>query len=108
MCVHLKPKLLQKTYIEFDTNFRVYSRPILTLATTLHRSRDMKNLFVEIAQIMDFFKQSNWSQQDLEMFLEAYTTCALEIDTLRTDAGLKQTWEKFMKVISCCLIIMYT
>lgn len=104
MCVHLKPKLLHKTYIELDSNFRIYSRSILTLATTLHRSRDMKNLFVEIAQIMDLFKQANWSSQDLD----SYTTCSMEIDALRTDAGLKQTWEKFMKVISCCLIIMYS
>ncbi|XP_018565406.1 acidic fibroblast growth factor intracellular-binding protein isoform X2 [Anoplophora glabripennis] len=107
VCLYLKPKLLQKNFIDLDTNFRLYTRTILTLATALHRARDMKNLFTDLAQILDYFKQSNWSIHDFELFLNAYAQCALEIDIIRTDATLKSSWEKFMRVISKCLLVMY-
>ncbi|KAJ8984025.1 hypothetical protein NQ317_012249 [Molorchus minor] len=87
-CVCLKPKLLQRNYVDLDANFRLYTRAILTLATNLHKSRDMKNLFVDLAQILEYFKQGNWTIHDLELFLLAYGQCASEIDIIRTDSIL--------------------
>ncbi|KAJ8926303.1 hypothetical protein NQ314_021343 [Rhamnusium bicolor] len=107
VCVSLKPKLLQKNFIDLDTNFRLYTRTILTLATALHRARDMKNLFVDLALILEYFKQGNWTVHDFELFLITYGQCALEIDVIRTDATLKSSWEKFMRVITKCLLVMY-
>lgn len=83
VCVNLKPKLLQKNYIDLETNFRVYTRSILSLATALHRSRNMKDLFIDLAQISEHFKQNHWSYQDLELFLVAYYQTAIEIDAIR-------------------------
>lgn len=83
VCSTLKTKILQKNYLELDTNFRVYSRALLTLAMALHRAREMRNLFVELSQIMDMWKQGGWNMQDLESFLVAFQQCALDMDVLR-------------------------
>lgn len=83
VCTCLKPKILQKNYLDLDNNFKVYTRAILTLATSVHRARDMRNLFVDIAQILDSWKQNGWNVQDLESFLHSYMQCALEMDVLR-------------------------
>ncbi|CAG9861639.1 unnamed protein product [Phyllotreta striolata] len=107
LLVNLKPKLLQKNYADLESNFKLYNRAILTLATTLHRSRDMKNFFVDLSQIIDYFKQGYWSKHDFEQFLLVYGQLAGENDPLRTNAALKATWEKFIKVIVKCLLIMF-
>ncbi|XP_028130010.2 acidic fibroblast growth factor intracellular-binding protein [Diabrotica virgifera virgifera] len=106
--VHLKPKLLQKSYADLESNFKLYNRALLTLATTLHRSRDMKNFFVDLSQIVEYFKQSLWSSHDFEQFLIAYGQIAGDIDPLRTNSALKASWEKFLKVVTKCLLIMYS
>lgn len=83
VCVNLKPKLLHKNYNDLDSNFRIYTRSILSLATALHRSKNMKDLFIDLAQISEHFKQNHWSSQDLELFLTAYYQTATEIDAIR-------------------------
>ncbi|KAG5870201.1 hypothetical protein JTB14_013895 [Gonioctena quinquepunctata] len=107
LMVNLKPKLLQKNYLDLDMNFKLYTRALLTLATTLHRSRDMKDLFVDLAQIAEYFKQGNWTSHDVEQFLIAYSQCANEIEPLRSNSALKSSWEKFMKVVTKCLLVLY-
>jgi len=106
VCAKLKPNLPPKIYMELDSNFRSYSRAILTLATALHRVRELRNLFLELFQILEMWKQSGWASKDLERFLSAYTQGALDMDVLR-DVDIKQTWERYMLVVSKCLLIMY-
>lgn len=106
VCVQLKPTLLQRSFTELDGNFRAYSRAILTLATSLHRTRELRNLFLDLVQTLDLFKSASWAQKEVHMFLDAFTLCATELDVLR-DAELKTTWERYMKVITKCLLIMY-
>lgn len=43
----------------------------------------MKDLFIDLAQILEHFKQNHWSNQDLELFLTAYYQTAIEIDAIR-------------------------
>lgn len=83
VCASLKPLILQKNYMELDGNFRIYSRAILTLATTIHRSRELRNLFIDLSQILDVWKQNGWNCKDLESFLTLFMQCALEMDVLR-------------------------
>ncbi|GLV37045.1 hypothetical protein CBL_02123 [Carabus blaptoides fortunei] len=106
VCVSLKPCLLSKLYAELDGNFRVYSRALLTLACSLHRARELRCLFVELAQVLEVWKTAGWTGPDVELFLDAYTRCALEMDVLR-EADLKLTWERYMKVVTQCLNIMF-
>lgn len=79
----MKPLILQKNYLDLDNNFKLYSRTIITLATTIHRSRELRNLFIDLSQILDMWKQNGWSRNDLEQFLIFYMQCALEMDVLR-------------------------
>lgn len=86
----------------------------------------MRNFFVELTQILEMWKQNGWTTQELEQFLNAYTQCALEIDVLRCvvikknynsnntfccccfrETTLKNAWEKYMKVITQCSLILY-
>ncbi|KAI4454789.1 acidic fibroblast growth factor intracellular binding protein [Holotrichia oblita] len=105
VCAALRPTFLHKSYNELELNFRFYSRAILALAAALHRTREMRNLFIELAQIIELWKQSGWTTQDLESFLNAFTKCALELDIREED--FKRTWERYMKVITPCFLIMY-
>lgn len=73
---------------------------------SLHRPREMRNLFVELSQILDAWKQNGWNSQELEMFLVAYQQCALEMDALR-EIDLKLAWERYMKVITKCVLFMF-
>lgn len=43
----------------------------------------MKDLFIDLAQISEHFKQNQWSNQDLKLFLMAYHESANEIDAIR-------------------------
>ncbi|XP_044737513.1 acidic fibroblast growth factor intracellular-binding protein isoform X1 [Chrysoperla carnea] len=106
VCVTLKPLMLHKTFLELDTNFRIYFRSILALACSLHRARDLRTLFVELVSCIEVWKQNAWTITDLENFLKAFTQCALDMDVLR-EADLKPSWERYMKVITNCLLIMY-
>ncbi|KAK5638608.1 hypothetical protein RI129_012903 [Pyrocoelia pectoralis] len=94
------------SYAEVESCFRSYSRSILTLATSLHRVRELRNLFYEFSVILDNWKHSIWAVNELEVFLNVYTKCALNLDVFR-EADLRQRWERYMAVVSNCLVIMY-
>lgn len=79
----MKSLLPQKLYSELDSSFRSYTRAILTLAVSLHRVRELRNLFLELSQILDLWKQAGWTAKDLELFFNIYTQSALEMDILR-------------------------
>lgn len=86
--------MLTKFHSELDNNFRLYSRPVLNMATQLHRGRELRNLFIELAQILDTWKQNSWSCQDMESFLNAYMRCALDMDVLRCAVFVFDRFEK--------------
>ncbi|CAH2207493.1 jg22673 [Pararge aegeria aegeria] len=48
----------------------------------------------------------SWPKTDLAQFLCAYEQCALQMDVLR-EADLKLVWERYMRVVSQCLLTMY-
>ncbi|KAF5306602.1 hypothetical protein FQR65_LT18526 [Abscondita terminalis] len=106
VCSQVKTVISSKAYSELESNFRSYSRPILTLATSLHRVREMRNFFYELSVILDNWKHTNWTSNDLEQFLNVYTKCALSINVFK-DSDIKQTWERYMNVVSKCLMVMY-
>ncbi|KAK4878573.1 hypothetical protein RN001_011079 [Aquatica leii] len=106
VCSQIKTVISPKAYTELESNFRSYSRPILTLATSLHRVREMRNLFYELLLMLDNWKHGSWTVSDLEQFFNAYTKCALNLDVFK-DVDSKQTWERYMNVVSKCLVVMY-
>lgn len=68
---------------DLDLNFRTYSRSLLLLAGSLHRARELRNLFVELCQMLDAWRQNGYSASELEQLLSVYTTTAKDIDVLR-------------------------
>nr|CAD7574181.1 unnamed protein product [Timema californicum] len=98
VCQRLKPQLLERSYQELENNFRSYSRALVGVACNLHRTREMRFLFLELVErCLEPWRQVTWSHTDLRNFLTAYMQCALEMDVLR-EADLKSAWERFMTV----------
>uniref|UniRef100_A0A069DT76 Putative acidic fibroblast growth factor intracellular-binding protein n=1 Tax=Panstrongylus megistus TaxID=65343 RepID=A0A069DT76_9HEMI len=107
VCSKLRPELLDKAYQELEFNFKNYSRSIITIGCNLHRTRELRMLFVELVEkCIDPWRQVSWSVSDLTAFLDAYTHCALQLDCLREN-DTKTAWERYMSVLKICLIKMY-
>ncbi|KAL0281261.1 UNVERIFIED_CONTAM: hypothetical protein PYX00_002297 [Menopon gallinae] len=107
VCQRLKPTLLERSYQELENNFRSYSRALVGLACNIHRSRELRSLFVELVErCVEPWRQVSWSHTDLKNFLVAYEQCALEMDILR-EVDLKMAWQRYMYVVSSCLLRMY-
>ncbi|KAK0081079.1 hypothetical protein PV325_012825 [Microctonus aethiopoides] len=107
VCFKLKPTLLDRMYQELDVNFRNYSRALLGIGCNLHRSRELRFFFLELVErCIEPWRQVNWSHTDLRNFLNAYTQCALDMDVLR-EGTLKDAFERYMKVVTSCLLRMY-
>ncbi|KAK7869135.1 hypothetical protein R5R35_006599 [Gryllus longicercus] len=107
VCARLRPQLLERTLAELDTNFRSYSRALVSLACNMHRTRELRLLFIELVErCLEPWRLANWSLADLRNFLATYTQCALEMDVLR-EAEVKKAWERYMNVITVCALRMY-
>ncbi|XP_063392399.1 acidic fibroblast growth factor intracellular-binding protein isoform X2 [Cydia fagiglandana] len=107
ICMRLKPKLLEKSYQELELNFRLYTRALVGLACNLHRGRELRSLFIDLLErCVEPLRAGGWPRTDLAQFLSAYEQCALQMDVLR-EADLKSVWERYMKVVSQCLLTMY-
>ncbi|XP_077302979.1 acidic fibroblast growth factor intracellular-binding protein [Arctopsyche grandis] len=107
VCMKLRPKLLEKSYQELELNFRAYTRGLIGVACNLHRARELRSLFLDLVEkCIEPFRSGGWSLTDLEQLLIAYEQCALQMDSLR-ELDLKVAFERFMKVISSCIIKMY-
>ncbi|PSN54647.1 Acidic fibroblast growth factor intracellular-binding protein [Blattella germanica] len=84
VCQKLKPQLLERSYQELESNFRSYTRALVGLACNLHRSRELRSLFLELVErCVEPWRSVSWSHTDLRNFLAAYLQCALEMDVLR-------------------------
>ncbi|XP_071441151.1 acidic fibroblast growth factor intracellular-binding protein [Hetaerina americana] len=108
VCQKLKPKLLERSYNELEVNFRAYTRALVGMACGLHRGRErVRSFFVDMVErFIEPWKQVAWSRVDLSHFLEAYTQSALEMDVLR-EGELKHAWERYMAVMTSCLLRLF-
>uniref|UniRef100_A0A0K8TJS3 Acidic fibroblast growth factor intracellular-binding protein n=1 Tax=Lygus hesperus TaxID=30085 RepID=A0A0K8TJS3_LYGHE len=107
VCSKIRSQMLDKAFHELEFNFRTYSRSLITIGCNLHRNRDLKDLFIDLVEkCIEPWKQVNWTQNDLKTFLGAYKSGALQLDVLR-DADVRQAWESYMTVLTCCLLRMY-
>ncbi|KAK9498337.1 hypothetical protein O3M35_002992 [Rhynocoris fuscipes] len=107
VCTKLRPEFLDKAFQELETNFKNYSRSIITIGSNLHRNRELRLFFVELVEkCIDPWKQVSWTVSDLTNFLDAYCHCALQLDCLR-ETDTKNAWERYMSVLSTCLVQMY-
>ncbi|RZF48414.1 hypothetical protein LSTR_LSTR007581 [Laodelphax striatellus] len=107
VCQRLKPKVLERTFVELESNFRTYSRAIVYIGANLNHTRELRSLFVDlIERFIEPWRQSGLTQSDLNAFLSAYTSCALEMDALK-DTESKMAFDRYMSVISSCLLKIF-
>lgn len=110
--VRLKDSLLERTYQELDANFKNYWRAIITIATSLHRSRELRNLFLDIAEkLIEPWKMNSWSESQVKEFLSALTKCVLEMPSYghgqTSGAEIRCLWDRYMNVLNVCLLRLY-
>lgn len=107
VCAKLKPELLDKAYQELEINFRSYARSIISIGCSLHRSREVKCLFLDLYEkCIEPWRQISWTPHDLTIFLSSFKNSALQLDCFR-EFDTRHAWERFMTVISICLLRMY-
>lgn len=105
----LKNVILEKAYQELDLNFKSYWRSIITIAISIHRSRELRGFFVEITEkLIEPWKQNNWSVEQVKEFLPALTKCVLDLEVPRDQEVLMRClFDRYMQVLSICLVKMY-
>ncbi|CRK98577.1 CLUMA_CG012074, isoform A [Clunio marinus] len=108
----LKDSLLERSYQELDMNFRNYYRSIITIATSIHRSRELRNFFLELVEkLIEPWKMNNWNEEQVKDFLSALTKCILDLQSFghgqTSGAEIRCLWDRFMNVMNVCLMRMY-
>ncbi|XP_026466904.1 acidic fibroblast growth factor intracellular-binding protein [Ctenocephalides felis] len=107
ICIRLKSGFLERSYQELESNFRSYSRSIISIGCSLHRTRELRCLFNELSEkLIEPWRNAGWTDNEVKLFLPTYAQSALDMDVLK-DADLKAAWDRYMKVISSCLIKIY-
>lgn len=110
--IKLKDSLLERTYQELDINFKNYWRSIISIATSIHRSRELRNFFLDISErLIEPWKMNNWNDAQVKDFLAALTKCVLDLQSFghgqTSGAEIRCLWDRFMNVLNVCLIRMY-
>uniref|UniRef100_A0ABK9MI44 Acidic fibroblast growth factor intracellular-binding protein n=1 Tax=Glossina morsitans morsitans TaxID=37546 RepID=A0ABK9MI44_GLOMM len=107
VCLRLKPVLLERAFHELDLNFRSYWRPLISIACNLHRTRELRDLFVDLCEkLIEPWRQNSWSRDHVNKFLAAITQSVLDLEISR-DQETRCLWDRYMQVISICLEKMY-
>jgi hypothetical protein len=108
--IRLKDTLLERSYQELDTNFRHYYRAIITIAISIHRSRELRNFFNDLTEkLIEPWKVSGWTTGQVKQFLPALTKCVLDLNSYGNLSGveIRCLWDRFMNVLNVCLLRMY-
>jgi hypothetical protein len=110
--IRLRDSLLERANQELDLNFRNYYRAIITIATSIHRNRELRNLFPDLAEkLIEPWKLNGWSESQVKDFLSALTKCVLELQSYghgqTSGAEIRCLWDRFMNVLNVCLLRMY-
>lgn len=84
LLIRLKPQVLERHYQELDLNFRSYWRSLITIACNLHRTRELRGIFLELSEkLLDPWRQNNWSADQVQLFLQVITQSVLDMEVSR-------------------------
>lgn len=87
--------------------FRAYWRSLITIAINLHRTRELRCLFMELSEkLIEPWRQNQWQLETVKLFLPAVTQSVLDLEVAR-EQEIRCLWDRYMQVISSCLIKMY-
>lgn len=106
VCSQLKGRLTDKIYSDMESSFKTHSRSLVLLAGNLNRSRELRSLFVDLVErCVEPLRQARWTSRDLRLFLDYYTPAGVQL--FKSDSATALVWERYMKVISSCLVKIY-
>uniref|UniRef100_A0A8D8KW31 Acidic fibroblast growth factor intracellular-binding protein n=1 Tax=Culex pipiens TaxID=7175 RepID=A0A8D8KW31_CULPI len=106
--MRLKPTMLDRVFQEIDSNFRSYWRSIITIAGGLHRTRELRQLFLELTErLIEPWKQNNWSKDHVTQFMKCLTQSVLDMEVPRDNQDIRCLWDRYMQVVTVCLLKMY-
>lgn len=115
----LKETLLEKSYNDLENSFKKYWHAIITIATSIHRSRELRSFFVDIVEkLIEPWKASNWTENQVNNFMKAITACILDVQSYgvfsSSSSGgghervdLRCLWDRYMNVMNVCVTKLY-
>lgn len=84
VAIRLRPSLLDRAYQELDNNFKSYWRALISIATNLHRNKELRDLFVDLVdKLIEPWKCNNWQIDQVRLFLPAITQSVLDLEVSR-------------------------
>ena len=101
-----------------DANFKILSRNLTTIGSSLIHSKDMKDLFIDVMEkIIDPSKQLKWSREDIDAILCSMIDSFSDCETIhirqigRSIAKDRRKWAetylRYLNVVKQCIIILY-
>jgi Acidic fibroblast growth factor binding (FIBP) len=110
--MRLKDSLLERAYQELDNNFKNYWRAIITIAISIHRSRELRNFFLDLTEkLIEPWKLNNWSEKQVKEFLTALIKCVLDLQSYghgqTSGAEIRCLWDRYMNVLNVSLVRMF-
>ncbi|XP_064623700.1 acidic fibroblast growth factor intracellular-binding protein-like [Lineus longissimus] len=109
VCQQLKPQLRDKVSADLESNFKNMSRFIITIATNLIHTKEVRDFFVDIIdKLIEPLRQSGWDYRDVSLFLDTYADACRHMDAIvRHNPPLLKTWDRYIKTVKVCVLRMY-
>lgn len=59
---------------------------MITIACNLHRTRELRNIFMELSEkLIEPWRQNHWQLETVKLFLPAVTQSVLDLEVARYD-----------------------
>ncbi|CAH1261771.1 FIBP [Branchiostoma lanceolatum] len=109
VCSALRGKIPDPTYADIESNFKNLSRCIVSVASGLIHSKELKDFFVDLVEkFIEPCKNARWSKRDVEAFLKAYEAAIQQIPQLkRFQPHLLIVWTRYMTTLKKCILQLY-
>ncbi|XP_037092414.1 acidic fibroblast growth factor intracellular-binding protein-like isoform X2 [Pollicipes pollicipes] len=93
---------------DLSQNFRCLFRSLVNIATGLYRSRELKDLFIDLQEkVVEPCKSARWTLQDMDAFLAAINFDVSEIDTFRRETDLPILWRRYLRAVGPCVLQLF-
>eukprot|EP00058_Branchiostoma_floridae_P000443 XP_002585931.1 hypothetical protein BRAFLDRAFT_289524 [Branchiostoma floridae] len=108
VCSALRGKIPDPTYADIESNFKNLSRCIVSVASGLIHSKELKDFFVDLVEkFIEPCRNARWSKRDVEAFLKAYEAAIQQIPQLKRCPHLLTVWTRYMTTLKKCILQLY-
>lgn len=114
----MRKKKLSVPFVKsMEQNFRALSKALVSLGSSLVRSKDVKDFFVDLVEdVIEPCKSFGWSRQDVEVILTSLGSTMVECEqahskqTGRPDVHEKPwsvVYNRYLDTLKSCIMILY-